>query len=490
MPAKVRKVKGVPLSDKEYHEYRRLSHYDRKKAESYLASRDREVRREELSTQNVALRKQAAKPEEPRNRKVGDVALTEKQYRDYQKVQREDPGKAQALLALYEKPGQNVARKSGRYLTKDEMNNYEYLVGKGMRYLAEQAYGKKPRETAEQATVRTSENAATREAERAKRESRARLAQQPVPGSAAAAEQTVFRQQDARAKANTAPSQRDTYKRSATTQFLDANGMPMVSKQQPQVPVKAYGFDVPKGALVWLGTAGGVVAPSRGHMNDPDAPGGRNAPRETDLVRSMDDLYGEIDNPTIWTKAKIMKFQADQGLTVTGVVGTATRQRWEAVLTFAARKYAAGQKVSPYAMTDYRADADAPDGKGRGGGAAAPGEAGGGPRTRTETRLTNRSTAKALLNATFRAKLGRAVTEEEVNSFVAALNSSEKKAPVTEVGETNEAGSLVTGTTSGGVNPEQFAEDWAMSNKGGEANARMVGVDYMDAALKAIGAPV
>jgi hypothetical protein len=219
-------------------------------------------------------------------------------------------------------------------------------------------------------------------------------------------------------------------------------------------------------------------------MNDPDAPGGRLAGPEATQYSTINQYYIKL-----WemTPLERMEFQRAQGLPPTGALDQSTQDAWKNVLVHAARLTAAGQKVTPESLYGFKLDSDK---TGKRGGPAGPGEAGGGPRTTTQVALTNRGEAKKLLNAIFRQKLGRAVTEDEVSMFQAQLNSSEKKHPKTSTGELNAAGSLETQNVSGGLDAEQFTEDYLMETKGGEANARMVGVDYFDAALKAIGAAV
>lgn len=289
------------------------------------------------------------------------------------------------------------------------------------------------------------------------------------------------------------PSQRGG---SATTEWFAQHKMggTLPTVGPGLAPVKASGVEVSPHAIIWLGEESTwkkpgetVMAPARGHMQDPDAPGGRNVAgvreKETTKLSTINEYFDKLYD---WTPLQVMEFQRAQGLTPTGEVGDATRDAWKAVLVHAARLYAAGKKVTPESLMGYNPNADKPEGS-RGGG---PGTAGGGPRTTTTVVLTNRGEAKKLLNAIFRQKLGRAVTEDEVSAFQSQLNAKEKTSPKTSVGELNEAGSFETQNVSGGLDAEQFTEDYLMQTKGGEANARMVGVDYFDAALKAIGAAV
>ena len=288
------------------------------------------------------------------------------------------------------------------------------------------------------------------------------------------------------------PSQRGG---SATTEWFAQHKMggTLPTVGPGLAPVKAHGLEVSPHAIIWLGEESTwkkpgetVMAPARGHMQDPDAPGGRNVAgireKETTKLSTINEYFNKLYD---WTPLQVMQFQRAQGLTPTGEPGDATRAAWTKVLEHAARMYAAGKKVTPESLMGYNPNADKP-----GGGGGGPGTAGGGPKTTVGVALSNRGDAKKLLNAIFREKLGRGVTEDEVSKFQAQLNASERKSPVTKVENLNAAGAYETSNVSGGLNAEQFTEDYLMETKGGEANARMVGVDYFDAALKAIGAAV
>lgn len=269
---------------------------------------------------------------------------------------------------------------------------------------------------------------------------------------------------------------------SATTEFLNAAGVPTTSAGS-SAAATAPGKSDP----VWLGEdsskGSAINTPSRGHANDPDAPRGRNDNHVGNITQlsSTEDAVGQFFDDKKWTPQFIADFQRKQGLAVTGQRNQSTLDAWKGLVQVAAARYKTGAKVSPYSMLGDIWDS--PDQKGKGRGAAA-----GGTETRTQISLTNRGGAKALLNHVFQAKLGRAVTEDEVTAFQNALNTQEKANPKVSTGTGSADGSSSSVTDTGGIDPEQYAQDYLMAEKGAEANARTVGVDYFQAALNAIGA--
>jgi hypothetical protein len=392
----------------------------------------------------------------PHTRIVDGYALTEEGYQRYLEVEEKDPGHADEVLKNIGVPLKDLP-KSEEHLKKGESESDKKSIEEQDTF--ERRFGLGPHPG--------SANVA---------EEQARTKERRI------LEESRFPAYDKdKGRGNLGPSQRRG--RTAATEFMQANGV--VSAVVPPNVRNWDSVNVPSTAPVWMGSTGGVAAPGRGHMNDPDAPGGRTAPRETDKLVSIAQAFREIDDIRIWTSAKVAKFQADQGLTVTGVVGDNTRLRWLKVLEFAASKYSKGEKVSPYALFSYRYDADKPISAG---GPPGPGEPGGGPRTSVQTVMTNRGVAKKLLNQLFRAGLGRGVTEDEVSKFQSMLNEQEKKHPVTTTTQYDTTGAEGSTTQSGGMDAEQYGEDYMRSVMGGDVNARTVGVNYFDAALDAIGA--
>lgn len=148
--------------------------------------------------------------------------------------------------------------------------------------------------------------------------------------------------------------------------------------------------------------------------------------------------------------------------------------------------------------------------------------------TNTSTDLVSRTDAKALAEGAFKAALGRAPTDDEVKSMQKFLNRKEKKNPSKsrQVGQTTRTGettttqssassqasdggnsvsnstntsdtqstSSTTGgtntTTSGGVNEQQVADDFAQKKNPAEYDAYQRATTYLNAFNRAIMSPV
>ena len=406
---------------------------------------------------------------------IEDVPVNREQYKTYRQLMEDDPAAADKYLELITPEGRKDTRKEGRVLSPDKWRNYQELVESGKKDLAETFYGKNPKEPPGMKRAReqaTAESSGFGSAAATERRSVSEPARPSLP--------TVYRE-----KTDTfeplSPSMR-AGRQSATEQFLTSKGQP-ITGGAIKAPL-ATGVNVSPESRIWLKQVGGIVAPSRGHMADPDAPGGRNAPGPSaDQYSTINEYFIKLWD---WTPLQRMEFQRAQGITATGEPDQATQDRWKNVLNHAARLTATGKKVAPEALFGFRLEGEEAAGGKRGG----PGAPGGGPATTTEIKLTNRGSAKSMLNTVFKAKLGRSVSEDEVSTFLAALNAQERQAPTKRVEDTTATGALTTQEFSGGLNPEQFAEDYVSDVKGPEVNARMVGVDFLDAALKSIGAAV
>lgn len=125
------------------------------------------------------------------------------------------------------------------------------------------------------------------------------------------------------------------------------------------------------------------------------------------------------------------------------------------------------------------------------GGGGTTGGGGGGTTTYNASNvdLTNPDNAKTLANSALSTYLGRDANPQELKQFLAALNAHERANPKVVSQTTTTAGSSTTqsGTSSGGVSPQQFAEDWARSQEGTAEYA--AGTKYMGALLNAIKNP-
>lgn len=241
----------------------------------------------------------------------------------------------------------------------------------------------------------------------------------------------------------------------------------------------------PRGDYVWLGADAGYGGAGRGHSNDRDDIAARTP--EVNQLAEKTQAYQLIYG---WDPSKVAAFQQAQGLPVTGVVSSGTFDLWSKIVNSAAGYYGAGKKISPEVLAGMVFNPKKGRGGGGGGSGPGPGQPGGGPLTTRSTNLTNRGEAKRLLDELFKDKLGRGVNESEVSGFLAKLNSAQRANPSVTTQQMNADGSGGTTSTTGGMDPVQFGQDYVMSQKGGEVNARTVGVDYLQMALGALGPAV
>jgi hypothetical protein len=139
---------------------------------------------------------------------------------------------------------------------------------------------------------------------------------------------------------------------------------------------------------------------------------------------------------------------------------------WAVFASTSAQMYAVGKKVSPMDLLKRQSF-----------GLAGTGATG--PKTTTSTStnytVTNATTAKQLAQAALTQRLGRQATDEEVSQFVNALHAEEKKNPTmqTTTTTTNAAGDSQssTSTTRQGLDPNAFADRYAMNFNTEEAKA-------------------
>ncbi len=128
------------------------------------------------------------------------------------------------------------------------------------------------------------------------------------------------------------------------------------------------------------------------------------------------------------------------------------------------------------------------------------GDAGGQPKpqhyttTNTQVSLSDPTQADGLLKQTLEDRLGRAPTDAEKHAFLAALNAAQRKDPsVTTTNYSLNAKTggydTTTGQTSGGIDPTQFADDYASKNNTKEYGAYQAATTYFDAMMSALGSP-
>lgn len=168
---------------------------------------------------------------------------------------------------------------------------------------------------------------------------------------------------------------------------------------------------------------------------------------------------------------------------------------WEAfrkgILLEAAAMYASSPDKAPTVETVLQSFMKRPVGDASGGGEAKPKQY---TTTNTQVSLSDPTEAASLLNQTLQQRLGRAPTDAEKHSFLAALNAAQRKNPtVTKTSYTldEKTGGYNTtvGETSGGVNPAQVADDFTMENNKTEYGAYQAATTYFDAMMGALGTP-
>ena len=113
--------------------------------------------------------------------------------------------------------------------------------------------------------------------------------------------------------------------------------------------------------------------------------------------------------------------------------------------------------------------------------------------TRTTLNFTNPDSARYYLSQSLSQELGRAPDDQEINTFISALNAHEKANPVTttSVSTTDKAGNTVvnaTDTSAGGTAAQQFATEFAQAQPG--AAEYKGATSFVDTLLNAIKSPI
>lgn len=114
--------------------------------------------------------------------------------------------------------------------------------------------------------------------------------------------------------------------------------------------------------------------------------------------------------------------------------------------------------------------------------------------TNKQTNLSDPTEADSVFVQALQQRLGRAPTDAEKHTFLAALNAAQRANPsVTNTQYTLDPKTggynTTVGTTSGGVNPGQFADDFTMKNNKQEYGAYQAATTYFDAMMGALGTP-
>lgn len=84
------------------------------------------------------------------------------------------------------------------------------------------------------------------------------------------------------------------------------------------------------------------------------------------------------------------------------------------------------------------------------------------------TRISDATTAKALIDAVIKDQLGRNATEEEVSKYTSMLRKAQKNAPVTTTYSTK--GGVQTSQTTGGINEQRYLIDQVAGTDEAKAN--------------------
>jgi len=113
---------------------------------------------------------------------------------------------------------------------------------------------------------------------------------------------------------------------------------------------------------------------------------------------------------------------------------------------------------------------------------AAEGGSGKGPSVRKETRISDQTTARALIDAIFRDTLGRKASGKEILKYTKALQAVQKASPTVTTYSTS--GKTTSATTTGGVNEQQYLIDQIAGTD--EAKANQV-LGYYQTFMNALG---
>jgi hypothetical protein len=112
----------------------------------------------------------------------------------------------------------------------------------------------------------------------------------------------------------------------------------------------------------------------------------------------------------------------------------------------------------------------------------AEGGAGGGPSVRRETRISDQTTAKALIDAIFKDTLGRKASSKEILKYTKAIQTAQKASPTVTTYSTS--GGVTSATTTGGINEQQYLIDQIAGTD--EAKANQV-LGYYQTFMNALG---
>lgn len=110
------------------------------------------------------------------------------------------------------------------------------------------------------------------------------------------------------------------------------------------------------------------------------------------------------------------------------------------------------------------------------------GSGSGGPKVRKETRISDTTTAKALIDAIFQDTLGRKASGKEILKYTKNLQAAQKAAPT--ITNYSTSGGTTTSTTTGGISEEKYLIDQIAGTD--EAKTNQV-LGYYKAFMDALG---
>jgi hypothetical protein len=105
-----------------------------------------------------------------------------------------------------------------------------------------------------------------------------------------------------------------------------------------------------------------------------------------------------------------------------------------------------------------------------------------GPSVRKETRISDQTTAKALIDAIFKDTLGRKASGKEILKYTKAIQAAQKASPTVTTYTTS--GGTTSATTTGGINEQQYLIDQIAGTD--EAKANQV-LGYYQTFMNALG---
>jgi hypothetical protein len=104
--------------------------------------------------------------------------------------------------------------------------------------------------------------------------------------------------------------------------------------------------------------------------------------------------------------------------------------------------------------------------------------------------LSTPEEARSVTRQVLSQMLGRGPSESEIDDYLAQVNAAQRAKPTITTTRYNAAGDRSSSTTSGGVNPQAFAEDFVHRELGDEESDYQVISQYMPALFNALRTPV